>query len=191
MPHVVEISDSTFRRLQAIARPLIDTPSSVIDALVEHYETTKPNGSVGTTSKGAPASRRSFDPGNPPPLTHTKLLSASFGSVEIDRPKWNELVRKSLELAFAKANDFDEVRRISGANIIKGLKTDEGYSPLGTLGVSVQGVDAHDAWRIAYSIAKKLGVSIEIGFEWRDKEGAAYPGEVGTIAWHPPANGSR
>ena len=42
-----------------------------------------------------------------------------------------------------------QVRRISPANLVEGDKNDEGYSPLGTLGISVQGVDAHDAWRIA------------------------------------------
>jgi hypothetical protein len=51
----------------------------------------------------------------------------------------------------------------------------------------VQGVDAHDAWRIAYGLARKLSLPVEVIFEWRDKEGAAHPGEIGTIGWTPQA----
>jgi hypothetical protein len=35
---VIRISDDTFRRLQAVSEPLIDTPSRVIDRLLLHYE---------------------------------------------------------------------------------------------------------------------------------------------------------
>ena len=52
-------------------------------------------------------------------------------------------------------------------------------------GISVQGVDAHDAWRIAYGLARKLSLPVEMIFEWRDKEGAAHPGEIGNIGWTP------
>jgi hypothetical protein len=182
MPHVIQLSDNTFKRLQAIARPLIDTPSSVIDALVDHYERTRAGVSDNVSGSAA---ERNFAPNNPPPLTHSKLLTATVAGQELDRPKWNELVRKSIELAFAKLKDFDEVRRVSGANMVKGAKNEDGYSPLAVLGISLQGVDAHDAWRIAYTVAKKLSLSIQITFEWRDKEGAAYPGEVGRMAWNP------
>jgi hypothetical protein len=76
---------------------------------------------------------------------------------------------------------------MTDARMVKGAKSDEGYSPLPEYGISVQGVDAHDAWRIAFGLARKLSLPLEVIFEWRDKERAAYPGEIGRMAWSPLA----
>lgn len=39
MSKVIRISDKTFSRLQNLAEPLVDTPASVIDKLLDEYET--------------------------------------------------------------------------------------------------------------------------------------------------------
>lgn len=179
----VELSENTFKRLQAHAKPLIDTTDSVIDRLLDHYESGQPAIRPEATAS-QPAARR-FDPADMPPLTHTKLLKALIGGKELPRPNWNELVRTAIEIGLDKLGGLEELRRVTDAHVVQGIKTDEGFSPLGTRGVSVQGVDAHDAWRLSYGLARKLSLPLELVFEWRDKEGAAFPGQIGSTAWVP------
>jgi len=184
---MIELSEATFKRLQAHAKPLIDTTDSVINRLLEHYEGIQSGGlpnATGASSPRIPAARR-FDPADMPPLTHTKLRSALIGGKELPRPNWNELVRTAIEMGLDKLGGLDELRRVTDAHVVQGIKTDEGFSPLGTRDVSVQGVDAHDAWRLSYGLARKLSLPVEVVFEWRDKEGAAFPGQIGSTTWSP------
>ena len=186
MPHV-ELSEPTFKRLQRLAKPLIDTPSTVIDRLIDHYEDAGEGADAPAANGKDPAAMIRFDAAEVPSLTHTKLRKASFGGRELSRPNWNELVRTAIEAGLERLKTVEELLRVTDARIVKGTKTDEGFSPLASRGISVQGVDAHDAWRIAYGLARKLSLPVEVIFEWRDKEGAAHPGEIGTIGWSPQA----
>ncbi len=180
----VELSETTFKRLQTHAKPLIDTTSSVIDRILDFYEDSQV-APLPEPKSAAPTPLRRFDPTDMPPLTHTKLRRASVGGKELARPNWNELVRTGIEFGLEKLGSFDSLRRITDAHIVDGIKTDEGFSPLGNRGISVQGVDAHDAWRLSYGLARKLSLPIEIVFEWREKEGAAFPGQIGSTSWSP------
>lgn len=180
----VELSDATFKRLQAHAKPLIDTTSSVIDRLLDHYECDRQRHAP--KSENGPAGMLRFDPADLPSLTHTKLRRAVLDGRELPRPNWNELARIAIETGLERLGGFEQLSRITDARIVKGTKTDEGYSPLGTTGISVQGADAMDAWRITLGLARKLSMPVEVVFEWREKEGAAHPGATGTTGWHPP-----
>lgn len=186
MPQKIDVSDTTFQRLQALAVPFVDAPGDVIDRLLDHYESVKkidiPK-PYGTAAVGSP-NGRTFDPSSPPDLTHTRLMKAVLGGKALPRPKWNELVRQIHRVAYEQLGDFDELRRMSTANMENGNKQDEGYKPLNGLGFSIQGVDSNEAWRIVYGLAKRLGVSLEVEFEWREKEGAAFPGSPGALAWN-------
>lgn len=183
----VELTESTFKRLQALAKPLIDTPSTVVDRLIDHYEDVREGVDTPAANGKDQVAKFTFDPAEVPSLTHTKLRKASFGERELARPNWNELVRSAIEAGLDRLKSLDELLQLTDARIVKGTKTDEGFSPLPSRGISVQGVDAHDAWRIAYGLARKLSLPVEVIFEWRDKEGAAHPGEIGTIGWTPQA----
>lgn len=54
MTPVIRISDEVFRKLQALSEPLVDTPNSVIERLLESATAAGPKGS---TQPGAPAPR--------------------------------------------------------------------------------------------------------------------------------------
>jgi hypothetical protein len=180
----IEISEETFRRLQTHAKPLLDTTDSVLRRLLDHFEGEQPD-EPSTSDVAEPAALIRFDPAQLPSLRHSKLRKAEFGGRELARPNWNELVRTAIEAGLDKVGAIDELLRITDARIVKGAKTDEGFSPLGSRGISVQGVDAQDAWRITFGLARKLALPVEIVFQWRDKEGAAHPGEVGAVGWAP------
>lgn len=181
-----EIKESTLRLLQQHAIPLEDTVDTVIERMVAFYVQHNGSGARAPTIGPAPAGVRSFDPSSPPEVRHTKLMKAVIGSEQLPNPKWNDLVRTAHEIAFEKVGrDFDKLRAVTTANIVKGSKSVDGYSPLSNLGFSIQGVAANDALRIALGIAKKLLLPLEVVFDWRDKEGALHPGETGRIAWNP------
>lgn len=179
----VELSEATFKRLQAYAKPLVDTTSSVIDHLLDHYE--HGNQQLPSKAVNGDAGMLRFDPADLPSLTHTKLRRAVFDGQELPRPNWNQLARIAIETGLERLGGFEPLSRVTDARIVKGMKSDEGYSPLGATGISVQGVDTMDAWRITLGLARKLSMPVEVVFEWRNKEGAAHPGETGTTGWQP------
>ena len=84
-----------------------------------------------------------------------------------------------------EVKDFDRLRRICPVNLVKGKKNDEGYNHLPDINVSVQGQDANGACRGIVTAAQALGLEVNIGFMWRHKEGAPFPGERARL--HVPA----
>ena len=59
--------------------------------------------------------------------------------------------------------------------------TDRGYKFYPKLGISIQGQSSPDAWKESKRLAEKYNITIEVTFQWRDKEGAQYRGKTGLI----------
>lgn len=188
-----EIKQSTIDALAPLARPFEPLDEFVLRLAAFYRERNgagelpaangyaKP-GEIGPHLAGV----RNLNPNSPPDIRHTKLVKAIFGDHELANPKWNDLVRHAHEVAFeAAGRNFEKLRTITTANIHRGKKTVDGYSPVGDLGFSLQGVAANDALRISLAIARKLNIPFELLFDWRDKEGAAYRGETGKLVWKP------
>lgn len=181
-----EIKESTLRLLQPYATPLKDTVDDVIERMVAFYAQHHGSGVRAITNGAALKGVRDLDPNSPPDIRHTKLMKAVFGSEQLPNPKWNDLLRRAHEIAFDKVGrEFDKLRAVTTANIVRGAKNVDGYTPLGNLGFSIQGVAANDALRIVLGIARKLSLPLEVIFDWRDKEGALHPGETGRVVWNP------
>jgi hypothetical protein len=176
MTRTIELSDSTFSRLQAFAVPLVDTAESTIIRLLDAYE--------GKTEPGEgafdPVRReiREFESDDPPDLTHTKVLAASFAGKALgpSETHWNGLLNTAVRAAAADGRSIEELQRLILVNFTAGRKEDEGYRFLEGAGLSVQGQDANAAWRAVAHIAKRLGVSVNVVFVWRQNERAAHPG---------------
>jgi len=178
----IELSTETFARLQAYAVPFIDHPEDVIKRFAEFYEKHHP-------LPGAPVEAivdvqddvRRCNPVTPPDLTHTKVLTVEFGGERLERSQanWNGLLIAAVLKAKAEAKSAADFKRIVVVNFVDGQKTDEGYRFLRQAGISVQGQDANASWRAACHIAQELGCHVLVNFAWRQKEGAAFPGETG------------
>ena len=87
--------------------------------------------------------------------------------------------------AFKKLGTFEELRKVTRAQIRKDSYSNEGYKPISEIGISVQGVDADHAWEYALRLAIHLRVPVKAEIEWRQKDAAAHPGERGFMAWTP------
>ncbi len=190
MTHQVELSSPTFRRLQKLATPLVDTIETVINRLLDQHEQEnlqhRMSRELDPASKPAalnhpvspPTDAATFDPASPPDLRHTKVLSARLDGSDVDA-SWNALLVEAIKRA--RARGHEELRRVVIVNYVRGRKEDEGYKYLADVGISVQGQDANGAWRGTFHIAQQLGLGLEVDFVWRHKDGAARPGEFGTL----------
>jgi hypothetical protein len=176
----VDLSPATFTRLQAHAVPLVDTIESVINRLLDAFET-KSGAPVAAGDSGAPSPTRQFNPNTPPDLTHTKVLGIEFDGKPLARGEanWNGLLIAAIRAARAKAKSTAELKKLVVVNFVEGQKSDEGYRFLSDIGISVQGQDANGAWRGACHVAQQLGCELKATFIWREKEAAAFPGTTG------------
>jgi hypothetical protein len=182
----IEISDADFRRLQEIAEPLIDSPSDVCRRLLDLWFQQKQAADSGATAAGRPeinVYRESDLPAltKKKALLHTKLLAGQFGGRKPEKQNWDALVRLALVAVIDEHKTVEDLRRLSGANVVSGLKTDEGYKPVQQYGFSYQGVSAPDAVDIILRCARSLKQSVYVEFEWRDKAAAYRPGERAAI----------
>jgi hypothetical protein len=185
----IEIPEPLLKRLQKHATPFVDTPVSVIERWADFFEQhnqQKIRDSRTTNSKHAPMEIpngvRQFDPKRPPSLFHTRVRG-EFDSTSFSN--WNDLLRIAHVHAFKEAGGFDELRKMTRAQIRKGAYSDEGYRFVPEIGVSIQGVDAGHAWEYALRLAIHLKVPLKAEIEWRHNDKAAHPGERGIMAWTP------
>ena len=116
------------------------------------------------------------------PWFHTRVRG-EFGSTLFSN--WNDLLRIAHIHAFKKAGGFEELRKLTRAQIRKGAYSDEGYRFVPEIGVSIQGVDAGHAWEYTLRLAIHLKVPVKAEIEWRHNDKAAHPGERGFMFWTP------
>ncbi|MDE2073133.1 MAG: hypothetical protein KGJ81_06805 [Alphaproteobacteria bacterium] len=190
-----QISEENFRRIQRNAVAFEDTLDTALSRIIDFYEAHVSESTDRPSQRQAPPSsadewtapcEHSCDPFQPPNLTHTKVTFATIGKQSLDAPNWNSMLDEMVRLAIARVENFRTLKGLALVNIFEGKKVDDGYHYLADIGISVQGQSANDAWRWIAHIARSLGVRVQVQFSWRNKEGAAYPGEGGrfVIAGH-------
>lgn len=176
MPDIT-IEQTTFERLQRHAQPLVDTVDAVVNRALDAMET----GVWKQPDEGLPANEHEVDPDRLPDVTHTKVLAARLAGAEVKRPNWNRLLHRVLVLSMGQVADLNDLRRLCPANMVCGRKTDEGYTHLAEIDISVQGLSANEACAALTVTARALGIGLEVAFMWRAKDGAAHPGERGRL----------
>jgi hypothetical protein len=181
MPQI-ELSTATFGRLQQLAEPFVDTPETVINKLIDAYES-RAKAPAAVESQASGTTAKAFNPASPPDLKHTKVLSAKVDGEALEKgANWNGILVAAIRKATATAKAPDDLRRLIIVNFVPGRKDDEGYKYLPEAEISVQGQDANSSWKGAAHIAQRLGFPLEVEFLWREKEGAEHPGEMGRLA---------
>lgn len=182
----VDLSVQTFSRLQTHAIPLVDNIESVINRLVDYYEAkgVTPAPVASGVDDGANEQARNFAATTPPNLTHTKVLTVELCGKRLDHSQsnWNSLLVATIREAKQRTKSADELKQFVIVNFVNGKKDDDGYRFIPDIGISVQQQDANAAWRATCHIAQRLGVSLLVTFTWRQKEGAAFPGEIGKLS---------
>lgn len=188
MPEIM-IDEATFERLQRHAKPFIDTPDMVVSRALDALENLQEN--YVQEQKNYAVSERAIDPNRLPNLTHTKVLDASVEREPIDRPNWNLLLGRILVQAMKQLRDLEKLKKLCSVHMVNGFKGTEGYRHLPEIDISFQGLPAREACTAIVMVAQSLGIELEIGFVWRQKKDAAFPGEKARlkVAAQKPAEG--
>ena len=176
MPDIT-IEQATFERLQRHAQPLIDSVDGVVNRALDAMET----GVSRQPDERVRMVEHEVDPDRLPDMRHTKVLAAKLAGEDIRRPNWNRLLHRVLVLSKGRVADLNDLPKLCPANMVPGSKTDEGYSHLPEIDISVQGLSANEACAALTVTARALGIELDVAFLWRAKEGAEHPGERGRL----------
>jgi hypothetical protein len=178
MMPTVNISETTFSRLQARAIPLVDDIDSVVAKLLDIVDT-----GAGAAASAVGQPTREYDPADPPNLTHTTVKSAIVNGVRVPRNEtyWNTIMLLVIRLAHSRGLSAQAIYDRLFINAFVGRKEDNGYKFLPGVGLSVQGQDANAAWRQTHDLASQLKMSLEVVFTWQAVEKAANPNVTGSF----------
>lgn len=177
MMPAVELTPTTFARLQKQAEPFIDTPDTIVNRALDALEKSQ-------SPASAADAVAHYDPASPPNLTHTRPKS-----IELEHKKfpaeltyWNNLLTHLVRRAADMGKTPDEIKKLVAVNAVVGEKIVNGYKFISEAGISVQGQDADGAWKAIYSLANGLNLPLQVEFYWYDKPEAAQPGGSGRFA---------
>lgn len=193
----IEVPDAVFTRLQKLAVPLVDTPVTVLERLLNHYEeragpeapagpSAMPPQAVPREGQRQPGAKR-FAPKTPPSLRHTRVISADFAGRKAYG--WNSLVREAHIEAVRRFGSVEAVRRVTKSQVMFGRATSaqekKGYRYVAEINASIQNVGAEYSWSNTLRLAKMLKAPVEVEFEWLQRSEAAHPGKTGRLVWKP------
>lgn len=180
MTKKIDISDDLYKKLGQFAKPF-ETPEDVITKILNYYidnhkqPIRKPE--IESNDKVI-----KVDPENPESLTFTRVMISKIDN-RLGSNSWNKLMRRIHEIAFNRFKSFDELRKISPANIKQGKFEDNGFHYLESIDISIQNNDSNIAFRNFYIMAKMLKIPFIITFKWKNKDEAKHPGCTGEIIW--------
>lgn len=183
MMPVVRLNDATFADLSILRTWLgTKTPSDTIDRIVREAmeqlgmeREDVPDGEITATSDGA----MEFD--RTPGLAFTKPLSASVNGKAVPSPRWSSILLTMI--AQLKTRGFDNEKLVRELQVPAKIARyeEEGFKFHASLGISVQGQSASDAWKEIDRIAKKWNIPVMIEFWWRHNDKAQFPGKTGRL----------
>ncbi|MCR9219323.1 MAG: hypothetical protein NXI21_03765 [Alphaproteobacteria bacterium] len=175
------LSEATWARLQAQAEPLVDTIETVINRALDALEAAG-DPAAGPFAAGAAAQEPAvFDPDSPPDLTFTRLRSAVLNGEGVHPLQWNRLLRAAIAGGAAKGLGASRLRDLLPLNAQPGRHSAQGYKWVPEAELSFQGQDANGAWRGIRALARRLDLSVEVVFEWRDNAPAGRAGRIGRL----------
>lgn len=182
----ISLSEETLALLGSLAIPFVDlSPESVIVRLAKDALERRDGSDVPVA--GGVQEVNALDPDHPVSLTHSKVLFASIDGEPMYKANWNAVLDRLHTIARERLGSFAALRAESGANLKEGRFTNDGYRYLPEIDLSIQGVESNLAWSHSLNLARRLNIPIEVKLMWREKTGAARPGETAVLKWRPKA----
>ncbi|MCY3628348.1 MAG: hypothetical protein OXG88_12030 [Gammaproteobacteria bacterium] len=116
-------------------------------------------------------------------LTYTSLTNAKFGDFKPAKLNWKSIQILALTSVLDVCRDFDKLRNISHANIVKGLKDDLGFYYIKSHDFSCQGESAPKIAKLIEHCANFLDWEVYLEFEWNNNPNSSYPGKKGSLTY--------
>src|SRR5436189_265108 len=132
----IDLPDPLYTRLNKYSVFANLPVPSLIERWADYFEAKAKNGTGAARTAETPVAEyaaKKLDPLRPPDLFHTRVRG-NFGSTSFSN--WNDLVRIAHIQAFAKAGSFEELKRVTHAQIRNGSHSDSGYHSLPDIGIS-------------------------------------------------------
>jgi len=166
---ILTISENTYRRLQEHAKPFEDTPESVIIRMMDFYEINQDSDrryDAGLIrDDGFEQKEISFSVDNLPGLSKTSISEVLVGGEFTSYRTWSGV----LELLLVKT--WQAVRSIRGLNsicpvlrIVSGLRSDDGYRPIRSIGISFQETDIKTSCIAIDALASGMNIEVKVKF---------------------------
>lgn len=183
MMPVIRINDATFADLSTLKTWYgTKTPSETIDQIVRKAmdelgleRDDEPDAPMTMTSGSA----MQFDAA--PGLAFTKPLAASINGKALSKPRWSSILLAMIAQVKAKGFEGEKLVRELAIPAKAEQYEEEGFTYHPTLGISVQGQSASDAWKEVDRLANKWRIPVMVEFWWRQNPKAQYPGKTGVL----------
>jgi len=193
MSPLIQISDEVYKKLKERAKSPQDTPSDIIASLLGiQNKVEDPPAEQRLAESSVPEilpeeehydETLKLDPDTPEDLYFTTIIQGHFENKKI--ATWNELIDTAHIVAVEKIETYDALKKLTNSDIVMGAYNENGFRPIPSIGISIQGDSPNQAWKNALHIARKLKVTVEILFEWERKFTAARPGSRGVLSYTP------
>lgn len=184
MMPVVRIDDATFAGLSTLKTWFgTRTPGDTIERVVreameqlglERDEEPHPEIAV-VSDEGA------MEFAHAPGLSFTKPLAASVNGKAVKSPRWSSILFAVVAHLKAAGLEDEKLARELHIPARAGRYVGEGFRYHHTLGLSLQGQSASDAWKEVDRLAKKWSIPVKVEFWWRHNSKAQYPGCTGIL----------
>ncbi|PIO98295.1 T4SS efffector SepA family protein [Pleomorphomonas carboxyditropha] len=116
-----------------------------------------------------------------PGLTFTKPIAASVNGKSLSRATWSSLLLETIAQVKSAGVEGEKLVRELSIPAKVSQYEEEGYRYHPSLGISVQGQSAADAWKQVELLAKKWRIPVSVQFIWRQNPKAQYPGKTGSL----------
>ncbi|MFH1175350.1 MAG: hypothetical protein V1698_01345 [bacterium] len=155
-------------------------PEQPISETIHLQDPHRPTGVVSTQSVTHRVSNGEIllNADNPGDLHFTKVegtINGEYGK------KWKDLVAIGIRRAVRSGDNVRSLNAYLPAKIREGIYTNEGYSPIEDLNLSVQGMDANNAAKTLVMLAKKHNYQLELIVSWYGM--SSRTGKHGVIRW--------
>lgn len=179
----IDINETLLERLENMAKPLAGSTDTALKKLLDCYDALRElTAKAGAENQGEDHSDMLyFDAANLPDVTHSKVLSCTFGSSHSDEKTWDELQKLALTVAAAECKSRDELGKRSGANITPPGDNRKQYTEVTTERFCFQRLGAKRVMEVVRKCAEITKCSVTIKVEWLDKDDAAHPGRQAII----------
>ena len=176
----IEIRETTLQRLKRLADQQLERRTDSFVDTTEDAIISKALDALETQSESQSEWR--IDPSRMPSMLDTKILDATVEGISVEKLKWINVIADILRLAAKRKHTFEDMQRlVRPVNLFKGRSPNNNYKYLPDIHISQQRLDADRNTAAIISAVKTLGISLDVGFMWTDKEGVEHSGKRGRL----------
>ncbi len=129
----------------------------------------------------SPLNKINITPNELHKLAFTRLTMVKINDQIFESKSWNELYQRILLMVLDSGHSLEELKRVTGANIVHGVERTKGFKFVPSHDFSFQGESAPKIAGYLSDCSKILGNEIQIEFVWKENKKAHRSGFSGRL----------